>query len=45
LALDVRPDEWIAIYQQALKAYADADFWNDDMGGASLAEEDRGKIA
>jgi hypothetical protein len=29
----------------ALRAYADADFWDEDLPGGSLASHDRGEIA
>lgn len=34
-----------ARHEAALKAYADDDFWDDDLPGGSLASHDRGEMA
>lgn len=33
------------LQQQALRTYADAEFWNDDLPGGSLASHDKGEMA
>lgn len=40
-----RQAEQSARQQQALRAYADPGFWDDDLPGGSLASHDKGEIA
>ncbi len=35
----------LAHYDSALRQYAEADFWDDDMPGGALARHDRGEMA
>lgn len=37
--------DFIERWQQALRTYAAAEFWDDDMPGGSLASHDRGEMA
>jgi hypothetical protein len=37
--------ERIARYEQALRQYADAEFWNEDLPGGALSSHDRGEMA
>jgi len=32
-------------YEEALQAYADREFWDDDLPGGALANHDRGQMA
>lgn len=44
-ALFDRQGVQLARQEQALKTYADPDFWDDDLSGGSLASHDRGEMA
>ena len=34
-----------ALHEEALRLYADGDFWDDDLPGGSLASHDKGQMA
>jgi hypothetical protein len=34
-----------ALHEEALRLYADSDFWDDDLPGGSLASHDKGQMA
>ncbi len=35
----------MALHEEALRLYADSDFWDDDLPGGSLASHDKGQMA